>query len=63
MEKKKVRVFLDGTSWEEEVGRDIDGTRVYPDVKAVLKRHPGVADECGVVECELKFIRWVKKPE
>lgn len=60
---RRIRVFLDGTTWETEVGRDPDGTEVYPSLKAALNRHEDVAGECGVAECELRFVRWVMKPK
>lgn len=57
---RKVRCFMDGTDWDHEIGSASDGNKVYPSVKAI-RRELTCLHQCGIVEVEVRFVRWVKK--
>lgn len=61
MPKKKISktVYLDGVDWQYEVGEAYGGNLVHPSLKDTEESHPCV-QQCGVVECDLVFNRWVK---
>ena len=46
--------------WGHEIGHSADGNRVYPSVKA-LKEHHTYAEDCGVVEVEVRLVRVVEE--
>ena len=55
---------MDGTAWEEELGDDMVGTRVYPCIED-MKEAMGAEhlEECGIVEVEVRFVRWAVSPK
>lgn len=59
---RKVRGFMDGTDWSYEIGSASDGNKVYPSVRAIKRECDPCIGECGIVEVEVRFVRWVKKP-
>lgn len=46
--------------WEHEIGASADGNRVFPSVEALKARHT-CADECGIVEVEVRIKRVVQE--
>lgn len=61
-ETKKVRAFMDGIDWQYHLEGDANGTRIYGDVASLKKFEPHcVPGGCGIVEVEVRFVRWVKK--
>lgn len=58
--ERRVRGFMCGVDWQHELGAADDGTRVYPS-EGSLRDHLKCADECGVVEVEVRFVRWVQE--
>ena len=57
MKNKKFKAFMCGIAWQSEMG-ETDVT-IYPTEKYLEQRedcHKG----CGIVEVEVKFVRWVK---
>lgn len=54
-----VRVYACGVAWQVEMG-DTD-VLVYRSPEAVVT-HRGCAEECGVVELEVRLVRWVRLP-
>ena len=48
-----------GVDWEHELGEVPDHTKVYSSVKD-LKRQRTCYKECGIVEVEVKLVKWVK---
>lgn len=60
-----VRVFLDGIDWQEHVGHDRKGTPVFPSEAATRaeKRCIAGGGKCGIVEVEMRLIRWVEEQD
>jgi hypothetical protein len=54
-----VRAFMDGVDWQHELGAALGGNRLYPDAKDCKENRP-CTRECGIVEVEVRFIRWVE---
>ena len=46
--------------WDHEIGHAADGNRVYPSIRA-LKEHHKMAEDCGIVEVEVRLVRIVEK--
>ena len=55
------RCFMDGIDWEHHLEGDALGTSLFPSVHS-LKRQRKCIDTggCGVVEVEVRLIRWVE---
>lgn len=49
------------TDYEHELGRADGGNKVYPSIEN-LREHKFCADECGIVEVEVKTRRIVQQP-
>lgn len=45
-------------AWEWELGAASDGNRIYPNEKSLRHHHP-CADDCGIVEVEVRCRRLV----
>ena len=61
--KRRVRVFMDGIDWQHHLGEDSKGTPTFASLKAT-KREKGClakGGRCGVVEVEVRLIRWVEE--
>jgi|APFre7841882654_1041346.scaffolds.fasta_scaffold71377_3 hypothetical protein len=59
---RKVKAFMCGIAWQHELGET--DVRLYPSAKVMLsgpKGHVFCAKECGIVEVEVKFVRWVRE--
>lgn len=58
-----VRCFMDGIDWQHHLDSDSGGTYLFPSVencreeKGCLKKGGG----CGIVEVEVRLIRWVEE--
>lgn len=55
------RCFMDGIDWEHHLEADAKGTRLFASVQS-LKREKTCIEigGCGVVEVEVRLIRWVE---
>lgn len=58
MEKK--RCFMDGIDWQHHLGSDGDGTLLFPSEKGLRRVKKCLKGGCGVVEVEVRLIRWVE---
>ncbi len=59
--QKRVRVFMDGIDWQHHLEGDSQGTLVFPSVENVKTiRECSAGGECGIVEVEIRLIRWVE---
>ena len=57
----RVRCFMDGIDWENHLEGDYQGTRLFPSENALRENVKHLAEgECGVVEVEVRLIRWVE---
>ena len=57
-----VRCFMDGIDWEHHLGSDMTGPRLYPSEEAVRLHEPCVTTGgCGIVEVEVRFVRWAEE--
>ena len=63
-EGRTVRCFMDGIDWQHHLDADSHGTRLYPS-EETLRRHAKCIETggCGVVEVEVRFIRWVEEQD
>lgn len=63
MTTRRVRGFMDGIDWQHHigVGNDSEGATVYPSKKQTMALKGCLAGggRCGVVEVEVRLIRWV----
>ncbi len=61
--KRRVRVFMDGIDWQHHLGSDGHDTPTFSSVKATkqLKKCIAGGGRCGVVEVEVRLIRWVEE--
>jgi len=50
-----------GIAWQHELGEA--DVKLYPSKKAIIKGGCGRFSECGIIEVEVKFKRWVKKQD
>jgi hypothetical protein len=61
--KRRVRGFMDGIDWQHHigVGNDCNGATVYPSKKQTIALKGCLArgGRCGVVEVEIRLVRWV----
>ena len=58
---KRVRCFMDGIDWQHHLDDDSLGTRLYPTEADVRIGEKCVdAGGCGIVEVEVRLIRWVE---
>jgi hypothetical protein len=59
---KTVACYMDGIDWRYELRHASDGTKLFPS-RAALKRNIGHdLEDCGIVQVQVRFVRWVKKP-
>lgn len=55
------RCFMDGIDWQHHLEADIGGTELFPDIESLKEKHKCiVTGGCGVVEVEVRLIRWVE---
>jgi hypothetical protein len=55
--KKVKRAFVCGVAWQHELGEtDI---KLHPSLESLWREHK-CTDKCGVVEVEVRLVRWVK---
>lgn len=57
---RRVTCFADGIDWQHELGVASDGAVLYPSVEAVREHVGHEVSMCGVVEVEVRLIRWVE---
>ena len=58
--KKRVRCFMDGITWQDHLEADSDGAKLYPSERALVSGSGHNLDGCGIVEVEVRLVRWVK---
>jgi len=58
--ERTVRCFMDGIDWQHHLGADTSGTELFPDEKTLREAKPCLSDGCGVVEVEVRLVRWVE---
>ena len=54
----RIHGFMDGVDWEWHLGET--NAMIYPTEE--MAGHGHDTTECGMVEVEVRLIRWVKKP-
>ena len=55
------RCFMDGIDWQEHLDSDALGTLLFPRESSLRARKKCIATGgCGVVEVEVRLIRWVE---
>lgn len=56
-----VRCFMDGIDWEEHLASDAIGTRLFVSQESCRGERSCIeSGGCGVVEVEVRLIRWVE---
>ena len=58
--QQSVVCFMDGIDWQHHLEDDPDGTRLYPSESSLVAGTKHSLDECGIVEVEVRLVRWVK---
>lgn len=51
------RSFMCGVDWQHHIGHDAGGTSLWPTIKA-LKAEAKCWRQCGIVEVEVRVVRW-----
>jgi hypothetical protein len=60
MEEERVAsVFMDGVDWQHEIEHAAGGNRVYASAED-LKKNSKCWPQCGIVEVEVRLVRWVE---
>lgn len=55
------RCFMDGIDWQHHLEADSKGTPLYPSEVTLRRNKTCIATGgCGVVEVEVRLIRWVE---
>lgn len=57
---KTTTIFVCGTDWDCELGQT--WVETFASESHCAEGRAGCVDECGIVELEVKFLRWVRKP-
>lgn len=57
---EKFTAYMDGIDFHEERGQPRGGNVLFATPEAVLE-HRTCAEECGVVEVEVRRVRWVRE--
>jgi len=62
-EQKKVICLMDGIDWEHHLANDPSGTKLFPNEEALFAGKECLANNggCGIVEVEVRLIRWVEE--
>ena len=56
--------YMDGVEWEHHIGQDPMGTKLYESVESLKECEPHVVSGgCGIVEVEVRLLRWVEKQD
>lgn len=58
--KKLKKGYMCGIAFLDEL--EHTDVNVYHNVKTLTKSHAHVARECGIMQVEIKFKRWIRKP-
>lgn len=54
------RAFMCGTAWKHDMKRKAGGVPIYKTIHDFEDSH-ACSEECGLVEVEVRMVRWVKK--
>lgn len=55
------RCFMDGIDWQHHLEADAHGTKLYPTEASARRENKCIeTGGCGVVEVEVRLIRWVE---
>lgn len=65
MDEKDIRhrCFMDGIDWQHHLADDSGGTELFPDEESLREKKTCLSGGCGVVEVEVRLIRWVEKQD
>ncbi len=63
--QKRIRCFMDGIDWQHHLGSDGKGTLLFPTADGTKREKKCLAGGggCGVVEVEVRLIRWVDEQD
>ena len=54
------RCFMDGIDWQHHLEGDVLGTLLFPSEESLRNVKTCLSGGCGVVEVEVRLIRWVE---
>lgn len=54
------RCFMDGIDWQHHLTGDAYGTLLFPDEESLREVKTCLSGGCGVVEVEVRLIRWIE---
>lgn len=52
--------YMDKVDFDEELGRALDGNRIFPSIEALRKGRP-CCTQCGIVEVEIRLSRIIQE--
>lgn len=56
------RCFMDGVDWDCHLGHDVYGAKLYPTEESCREANQCIEKGgCGLVEVEVRLIRWVEE--
>ena len=58
LREKPIRGYMDKVDFDHELGHNSAGNKIYPSPEALLRRQL-CAEECGIVEVEVRLKRVV----
>ncbi len=61
--QKRVQCFMDGIDWQHHLDGDAKGTPLFPSEGALRREKKCLPDGCGVVEVEVRLVRWVEEQD
>lgn len=59
-DERTSRCFMDGIDWQHHLDDDPDGTLLFNSVENLRRIKTCLTGGCGIVEVEVKLIRWVE---
>jgi hypothetical protein len=57
------RCFMDGIDWQHHLDGDAGGTLLFPSENSCRTEKTCISDGCGVVEVEVRLVRWVEEQD
>lgn len=59
------RCFMDGIDWQHHLECDPKGTLLFPSERNTREGKPCISKGggCGIVEVEVRFVRWVEEQD
>lgn len=63
MKKKPQQLYMDGITFKDELGRDAQGSLVYPSRRTLTAGVGHNLADCGIAVVEVRLVKWIKRPK